>query len=599
MSSQQNFKQTIASLPEQPGVYKYFDSQNEILYVGKAKNLKKRVNSYFVKNHDYAKTRVLVSKIARIEYTIVDTEFDALMLENTLIKELQPRYNINLKDDKSYPLIKITKEPYPKIFPIRNPVKDGSEYFGPYANAKMMHTILDLAQKLYPTRNCNLKLNEQSIAAKNFKVCLEYQIGNCKGPCEGIQSEEDYMQSISHIKHILRGNLAEVRRHIKDKIQNAVEQLAFEEAQSYKEKLLLLESYQSKSTVVNIKIHNVDVFGILVSEQMAYVNYLRVANGMVIQSQNLVVKKKMTESDDEILLNAIAQMKNLHKLESEEFIVPFIPDIDSKIPFTVPVSGDKKKLLDLSMKNVFYLKQERQLSAEKLDPAIKVERILKTMQSDLRLTSIPKYIECFDNSNIQGAYPVAACVVFRNAKPSKSDYRHFNIKTVVGPDDFASMKEVLTRRYTRLINESKALPDLVVVDGGKGQLSSAVEAFKEIGIYGKVPVIGIAKRLEELYYPGDSLPLYLDKKSETLRVIQQMRDEAHRFGITHHRNRRSKGFAISSLTEIEGIGEKTTEALLKSFKSVKKIKEASVDELEEVIGKKMAVKVFEYFNGNT
>jgi len=591
-------KEIISNLPEQPGVYKYFDEKEEIIYVGKAKNLKKRVNSYFVKRHDNNKTNVLVSKIRNIQYTIVDTEFDALLLENTLIKELQPRYNINLKDDKSYPLIKITKEAFPKVYAVRNPVKDGSEYFGPYASGKMMHTILELTQKLYPTRNCNLNLNAKNIASGNFKVCLEYQIGNCKGPCQGFQTEESYKQTISNIKHILRGNLAEVKRHIKTQIEDAVSRLAFEEAQEYKEKLLSLESYQSKSTVVNNSINNVDVFGIVSSSSSAFINYLRVVDGMIIQSQNLEIKKKIDESDEEILLNAIAQFKNSNQWESKEFIVPIQLEIDSMIPMTVPTSGDRKKLLDLSMKNAFYLKQERQLAADKLDPTLKVDRLLTQMQKDLRLTTLPRHIECFDNSNIQGTNPVSACVVFKNGRPSKSDYRHFNIKTVEGPNDFASMIEVLTRRYTRLLQENSPLPDLVVVDGGKGQLSSAVEAFRAMGIYGKVPVIGIAKRLEELYYPNDSLPLYLDKKSETLKVIQQMRDEAHRFGITHHRNRRSKGFTITSLTEIDGVGEKTSQLLLSAFKSVKKIKEASEEDLTKIIGAKLANSVYLHFNEN-
>jgi excinuclease ABC subunit C len=590
-----NIKDLLARLPNQPGVYKYFDELNTIIYVGKAKNLKKRVTSYFVKVHDNRKTNMLVSRIRDIQFTIVDSEYEALLLENTLIKEFQPRYNINLKDDKSYPFIRITKEAFPKVYPMRNPVKDGSEYFGPYASKKMMQSILDLIQKLYPTRNCNLPLTPKNIAAGNFRVCLEYQIGNCKGPCQALQSQEDYLQSIANIRHILRGNLAEVKRHIRYKIDESVKVLAFEEAQDLKEKLDSLEMFQNKSTVVNTKINNTDVFGFAGTETTAFINYLRVANGMIIQSQNLEIKKKNDETDEEILLNAIAQFKNTNQGESEEFIVPFKVDLETGFPITVPVMGDKKKLLELSLKNAFYLKQERQLSAEKLDPDLKVDRVLSTMQKDLRLTTLPRHIECFDNSNIQGTNPVSACVVFRNAKPSKSDYRHFNIRTVVGPDDFASMREVITRRYSRMLAENTQLPDLIVVDGGKGQLSSAVDALRELGIYGQVPVIGIAKRLEELYYPGDPLPLYLDKKSETLKVIQQMRDEAHRFGITHHRNRRSKGFAISSLTEIEGVGEKTTDLLLKHFKSVKKIREASEEQLKELIGPKLAATVYHYF----
>lgn len=598
MSRQDNLKSIIASLPELPGVYKYFDESNTIIYVGKAKNLKKRVGSYFVKKHDSRKTNLLVSKIRDIQYTVVDSEYDALLLENTLIKENQPRYNINLKDDKSYPVIRITKEHFPKVFPMRNPIKDGSEYFGPYANGKMMNTILELVRKLYPTRNCNLNLTPKNIAAGNFKVCLEYQIGNCKGPCQAFQSEEDYNQTIANIRHILKGNLGEVRRHLKSCIDEAVSRLAFEEAQDFKEKLSSLESYQSRSTVVNTKINQVDVFGIVSSANSAFVNYLRVVDGMIIHSQNLEIKKSIDESDQELLLNAIAQFKNENNWDNLEFIVPFELDFDTNIQITVPVSGDKKKLLDLSMKNAFYLKQERQLAAEKLDPALKVDRLLSVMQKDLRLNQLPRHIECFDNSNIQGTFPVSACVVFKNGKPSKADYRHFNVKTVEGPNDFATMYEVITRRYSRMLVENTALPDLIVVDGGKGQLSSAVDALKSLGIYGKVPIIGIAKRLEELYYPNDPLPLYLDKKSETLKVIQQMRDEAHRFGITHHRNRRSKGFAISALTDIDGVGDKTADALLKHFKSVKKIKEATIADLQTVVGSKLAEIIHQSFNAS-
>lgn len=596
MSEKENIRSIISNLPELPGVYKYFDENNEIIYVGKAKNIKKRVNSYFVKRHDNNKTNVLVSKIRNIQYTIVDSEFDALLLENTLIKENQPRYNINLKDDKSYPLIRITKEHFPKVYPLRNTVRDGSEYFGPYANGKMMNTVLELVRKLYPTRNCNLNLSPKNIAAGNFKVCLEYQIGNCKGPCQGFQSEEDYNQTIANIKHILKGNLGEVRRHLKASIDEAVGRLAFEEAQLYKEKLDSLESYQSKSTVVNTKIHNVDVFGIVSSNTSAFVNYLRVVNGMIIHSQNLELKKRIDESDSDLLLAAIAQFKNETHWENIEFIVPFELDIETEIQITVPIAGDRKKLLDLSMKNAFYLKQERQLAAEKLDPGLKVDRLLSVMQKDLRLNHLPRHIECFDNSNIQGTNPVSACVVFKNGKPSKNDYRHFNVKTVEGPNDFATMHEVITRRYSRMLSENTPLPDLIVVDGGKGQLSSSVDALKELGIYGKVPIIGIAKRLEELYYPNDPLPLYLDKKSETLIIIQQMRDEAHRFGITHHRNRRSKGFAVSTITDIEGVGEKTAALLLKHFKSVKKLKDASLEELNQVLGPKLAKHIHDHFN---
>jgi len=588
-------KNILNNLPEQPGVYKYFDDAETIIYVGKAKNLKKRVNSYFTKNHDNRKTAILVSKIKQIQYTVVDTEYDALLLENSLIKQFQPKYNISLKDDKSYPLIKITKERFPKIFPIRNPIKDGSEYFGPYSNVKLMHLILDLAKKLYPTRNCNYDLSIKNIENHKFRVCLEYQIGNCKGACENHESETDYNQSISNIKNILRGNLSEVKQHLKSKLLDAVEKLEFEEAQIYKEKLDSLEKYQAKSTIVNNKINNVDVFGLISSPQAAYINYLRVANGMIIQTHNFEYKKKIEETDEDLILSAIAEVKNTYLGESAEIIVPFIIDLDSNLQITVPTMGDKKKLLDLSMKNALYLKMEKQQAADKVDPTQKVDRILQTMMSDLRLTTPPQHIECFDNSNIQGTNPVSACVVFKDAKPSKQDYRHFNVKTVIGPDDFATMYEVITRRYSRLLSENTPLPNLIVVDGGKGQLSSAVKALKAMGIYGKVPIIGIAKRLEELFYPEDPIPLYIDKKSETLKVIQQMRDEAHRFGITHHRNRRSKNFIVTSLEDIEGVGSKTAHLLLGHFKSVKKIKEASIEDLKQVVSEKMGLTIIKYF----
>lgn len=590
-----HLKNAISLLPNQPGVYKYRDESNTIIYVGKAKNLKKRVGSYFNKEHDNRKTNVLVSKIKEIEYTVVDSEYDALLLENLLIKEHQPRYNINLKDDKSYPYIKITKDAYPKVSVVRNPVKDGSEYIGPYANIKMMQTVLDLALKIYPIRNCNLALTEKNIADGKFNVCLEYQIGNCKGPCKGFQSKNEYQQSIDQIKNILKGQLSVVKKQLKAKIDEAAKLLAFEEAHQYKIQLDWLENYQSKSTIVSHTINNVDVFAIASNEYSAWINYLRVKDGMIIQSQNIEIKRKNNETDHDLLLSAIAQFKNNNPTENEEFIVPFKLNLETAFTITVPLAGDKKKLLDLSFKNAMMLKQERQLSAEKLDPDLRIDRVLNTMKNDLRLKTLPKHIECFDNSNIQGAFPVSACVVFKNAKPSKSDYRHFNIKTVEGPNDFASMQEVLLRRYKRLMEENSPLPDLIIVDGGKGQLSSAVETLKKLNIYHQVAVIGIAKKLEEIYYPGDSVPMYLDKKSETLKIIQQMRDEAHRFGITHHRNRRSKNFTVSELTQIEGIGSKTSELLLKHYKSIKKIREASLDDLSSLVGKKTASLIFNYF----
>ena len=554
------------------------------------------MNSYFTKVHDNRKTAVLVSKIRDIQYTVVDSEYDALLLENSLIKEFLPKYNISLKDDKSYPLIKISKERFSKVYAMRNPVKDGSEYFGPYSSGKLMYLVLDFAKKLYPTRNCNYDLSEKNISQKKVKLCLEYQIGNCKGPCQGLQSLENYNVTIANIKHILRGNLSEAKKHFKQQMTEAVEQLHFEEAQIYKEKLDLLEKYQAKSTIVNNKISNVDVYGIVSTPTAAYINYLRVVNGMIIQTHNLEYKKKIDESDEELLLQAIAEIRNTQFTDTEELILPFEPSTELAFNITIPVNGDKKKLLDLSMKNALYLKHEKQQAADKLDPGLKTDRILTTMMTDLRLTTLPKHIECFDNSNIQGTNPVSACVVFKDAKPSKSDYRHFNVKTVIGPDDFATMTEVVTRRYSRLINEQQALPDLIIVDGGKGQLSAAIDALRNLRIYGKVPIIGIAKRLEELYYPNDPLPLYLDKKSETLRIIQQMRDEAHRFGIKHHRNRRSKNFTVTSLEEIDGIGSVTARALLSHFKSVKKIKAADKATLMNVVSEKTANAILEHFS---
>ena len=586
----------LALLPEEPGVYKYFDSDGKILYIGKAKNLKKRVSSYFTKNHyENRKTKVLVSKVHDLNVTVVPSELDALLLENSLIKEFQPRYNINLKDDKSFPLIKITNERFPKIFPMRNPVKDGSEYFGPYASVKMMHIVLDLCKSLYPIRNCNLDLSQKKIEEGRYKVCLEYQIGNCRGPCEGLETEEEYMQSIQHIRHILRGNLKEVKDHLKEGMETAASQWKYEEAEKYKKRLDLLEKYQNRSTVVSSRVNNVDVINLYETDRYAYVNYMRIAGGIVVQSRNLEIKKRMNEDTERILELAYAELSGLTG-DAEEVILPIRLDWLENVK--VPRSGDKKKLLDLSRRNAMLYGREKTKQYEKLNPDLKTDRILKTIQSDLRLKDPPKHMECFDNSNLQGNYPVAACVVFKNAKPSKRDYRHFNIKTVEGPDDFASMKEVVGRRYGRMLKEGESLPQLIVVDGGKGQLSSACEALKELGIYGQVAIIGIAKRLEEIFYPEDPLPLYIDKKSETLKVIQRMRDEAHRFGITHHRNKRSKGTLVSKLTEIPGIGNETAAELLRQFRSVSKIKKSSAQELAAVVGPSKAKKIIAHFHGD-
>lgn len=590
----------ILGLPEKPGVYKYFDKEGVIIYVGKAKNLKRRVSSYFTKNHDDFKTTILVRKIVALEYTVVDTEMDALLLENSLIKEFQPKYNINLKDDKSYPYIKITKERYPKVFPIRNLVKDGSEYFGPYASIRIMHTVLDLCQKLYPTRNCNLKMTPTGIDEGKYQVCLEFHIGNCKGPCVGNQSELAYQESIQHIRHILKGHLGEVKTHLKDLMHESAENLRFEEAQQYKDKLDLLQKYQSKSTVVSPTVGDVEVYSISSTDKLAFVNFLRVSQGIIVISRNIEVRKKIDEPEEEILVHVIGEMRNHYGDECREMITAIAIDWpDDKVILTHPKVGDKRKLLDLSIKNAMLYRQEKLQQYEKLNPQIRVDRLMEQMKNDLRLTEYPVHIECFDNSNFQGAYPVSACVVFKDGKPSKNDYRHFNVKTVDGPNDFATMKEAILRRYGRLLSENQPLPQLVVVDGGKGQLSSAVEALQELGIYGKLAIIGIAKRLEELYYPNDPLPLYIDKKSETLKVIQHMRDEAHRFGITHHRQRRDKGTLKTALTEIPGIGPAKAKLLLKEFKSVTRVKAASVDTLTPIVGKAAADIIVQFYQGDT
>ena len=583
-------------LPNAPGVYKYFDKNGGLLYIGKAKDLSKRVSSYFNKNHyENRKTKVLVSKIWDVNVTVVPTEMDALLLENSLIKEFQPKYNINLKDDKSFPLIKITKERFPKVFPTRNPIKDGSKYYGPYANVRLMKIVLELCKKIYPTRNCTYNLSEKNIAAKKFKVCLEYQIGNCKGACEGLESEEEYQESIQGIKNILRGNLKEVKDHLKHKMERAAADWQYEEAAKYKAKLEVVEKYQTRSTVVNPRINDVDILNIAQNERYAYINYLRISGGIIIQSRNLEMKKRLDESTEELLEIAYGEVQKLNEdAETEEIIAPIKMPLEGN--FIVPLNGDKKKLLQLSYRNAQLYMQEKTNQYEKLDPELKVERLLTKIKTDLRLKDLPVHMECFDNSNIQGAFPVSACVVFKNGKPSKKDYRHFNIKTVEGPDDFASMYEALTRRYSRMIEEKQPFPQLIVIDGGKGQLSSSVKALKDLGIYGQIAIVGIAKRLEEIYYPGDSMPLYIDKKSESLRVIQHMRDEAHRFGITHHRNRRSKGTIVSKLTEINGIGDETAAELLRVFKSVARIKKTSVDDLASVIGPAKATLVANYFD---
>jgi excinuclease ABC subunit C len=593
-----DYKTALNDIPHRPGVYQYWDAEGTLIYIGKAKDLRNRVGSYFNSDNQLnGKTKVLVSKIRKITFTIVDTEIDAWLLENSLIKRHQPRYNIMLKDDKTYPWIIIKKEEFPRIYWTRNMVKDGSTYFGPYASVGMMHTILDLIKETYPLRTCNLPLTIPNIEEGKFKVCLEYQIGNCKGPCQAYQSPEDYNKNIEEIKEILNGKIGNVIRDVKQIIKNAVESLNFEYAHQYQKKLLVLEKYQSKSTVVNSSITNIDVVSIASDERFAFVNYLKIMNGSIIQAQTIEIKKRLDESDEELLTLAITEFRTKFNSTSKEIIVPFdIAISDPGLRFTVPKLGEKKSLLELSQKNVMFFKREKMNQHEKLNPDLRSERILAQMQKDLRLTQQPRHIECFDNSNFQGKYPVSAIVVFKDAKPSKKDYRHFNVKTVEGPNDFATMEEAVYRRYKRQLEEEQPLPQLIIIDGGKGQLSSAMISLKKLGIEHQVTVIGIAKRLEELYYPGDSFPLYLDKKSETLKVIQQLRDEAHRFGITFHRKKRDQGTLKTELEMVAGIGKTTADKLLRHFKSVKKIREATEDELSAVLNKTQVKTLIEYFN---
>ncbi|MDE0770839.1 MAG: excinuclease ABC subunit UvrC [Salibacteraceae bacterium] len=578
-------KQILTTLPKSPGIYQYFDKEGVILYVGKAKILKNRVNSYFTSKHeDSPKTRILVSKISDIKFIIADSEYDALILENTLIKKYKPRYNVLLRDDKTYPWICIKNERFPRVFYTRKLIKDGSEYYGPYTSFRTMRIVLEFANKLYKLRTCNFNLSEENIEAKKFRVCLEYHIKNCEGPCEELQTDEDYQKGIAHIRKILKGSIIDVIRDLKLTMQASAEVLKFEEAQDAKEQIKLLEDYQMRSTVVHPSINNVDVFSILSDDKFAYVNFMKMANGAIIQAHTVEVKKKLEETEEDILSSVIFEIRNRFNSTSKEVFtsIPMALEIP-EIKLHNPIRGDKKQLIDMSLRNVKYFMRDRQLQQEKVDPDRHKNRILGTIQKDLRMKVLPTHIECFDNSNIQGAFPVAACVVFKDAKPAKKDYRHFNIKTVVGPDDFASMKEVVYRRYKRLLEEKQPLPQLVIVDGGKGQLSSAVESLQKLDLMGKIVIVGIAKRLEEIFFPGDPYPLYIDKRSESLKLMQHLRNEAHRFGITHHRNQRSKGTIKSGLTEIEGIGSITQEKLLKKFRSFKRIKEASDEQLKEVL----------------
>jgi excinuclease ABC subunit C len=588
----------IQTLPDGPGVYQYYDKDGKILYVGKAKNLKKRVSSYFNKVHDTAKTNVLVKKIVTIKHIVVPTETDALLLENNLIKTLQPRYNVLLRDDKSYPWICIKKEPFSRIFPTRRMVKDGSEYFGPYTSFKTVSTILELIKELYPLRTCNYDLSKSNIENGKFKVCLEYHIGNCKGPCEGFETLENYQKQVDAIREILKGNFKESMKDFKKLMTDLASKMHFEEAQKIKEKIEILENYQSRSTIINPKITNIDVFSIVSDESAAFVNFLQIAHGSIIRSHTMEIKKKLDETDEELLELAIIELRERFHLLSREIIVPFTVEVGENIKVTVPQLGDKKQILDLSVRNAKFYRIEQLKQLQIVDPDRHANRIMAQMQKDLRLPVEPRHIECFDNSNIQGTNPVAACVVFKDGKPSKKDYRHFNIKTVEGPDDFASMTEVVYRRYKRLLDENEPLPQLIIIDGGKGQLSSALKSIDDLGLRGKITIIGIAKRLEELFYPGDSIPLYLDKKSETLKVIQQLRNEAHRFGITHHRDKRSKTALNSSIESIPGIGEKTMLTLIQHFKSVKRLKLATEKEISDVIGISKAKKISDFYKTN-
>jgi excinuclease ABC subunit C len=589
-------KLQLQLLPQEPGVYQYYDKEDKILYVGKAKNLKKRVSSYFTKNHDNAKTGVLVKKIVSIKHIVVATETDALLLENNLIKKYQPRYNVLLKDGKTYPWICIKKEAFPRVFSTRRVIKDGSEYFGPYTSIKTVRTLLDLIKGLYPLRTCNYQLSYDNIKSGKFKVCLEYHLKNCKGPCEGLQTEEVYNKQIVAIREILKGNFKDSLGNFKKLMNSYAENLQFEDAQRIKEKVEVLENYQSKSTIVNPKISNVDVFSIVSDESYGYINFLQISYGSIIRSHTLELKKKLEETDKELLELGITEIRSRFHSESKELYVPFDLDLGEGLKLTIPKLGDKKHILDLSIRNAKYYRMERFKQVKITDPERHSNRMMEQMKKDLRLHEEPRHIECFDNSNIQGTHPVAACVVFKNGKPSKKDYRHFNIKTVEGPDDFASMEEVVYRRYKRLLDEDLPLPQLIIIDGGKGQLSSSLKSLDALGLRGKIAIIGIAKRLEELFYPEDKYPLYLDKKSETLKVIQHLRNEAHRFGIEHHRNRRSKTALQTELETINGVGEKTIVELMKAFKSVKRIKLASKEELQKVVGLSKAQKIHQEFH---
>jgi len=598
MQTEERIKQLVNDLPHQPGVYQYFDKSGTIIYIGKAKNLKKRVSSYFNKNQESAKTRILVRKIEDIKHIIVDTETDALLLENSLIKKYQPRYNVLLKDDKTYPWIAIKSERYPRVVYTRQMEKDGSTYFGPYTSTYLVKTLLAMIKKLYPLRTCHHVLSAENIAQGKFKECLDYHIGLCKAPCIGLHDEADYVRNIAQIKHILRGNLSVVKQELTALMRHEADELNFEMAQVYKEKIATIENYQSKSTVVSQTINNVDVFSVIEDDKYLYVNYFKIIDGAILQSYTMEAKKTIDEPVGDILIQAILFIRDKFNSLSKEIVVPFELEyaLDG-ILVTVPKQGDKKKLLDLSFKNLKYYQRDKLKQRENVDPEKYGNRKLIQMQTDLHLNEIPLHIEGFDNSNIQGTNPVASCVVFKNGKPSKRDYRHFKVKTVEGPDDFASMEEIVYRRYKRLMDEQQSLPQLIIIDGGKGQLGAALKSIKALDLYGKVGIIGIAKRLEEIYFPGDSVPLYLDKNSSTLKLIQQVRNESHRFGLLFHRQLRSNNFIQSELEQIEGVGEKSIEKLLNHFGSVEQVKKASLDDIQNCLGKeKLSLLVYQHFH---
>jgi excinuclease ABC subunit C len=596
MNIKENISTILSIIPETPGCYQYFDKKGTVIYIGKAKNLKRRVSSYFQKEHDTNKTRVLVKQICNIAYIVVDTEEDALLLENNLIKQYRPRYNVLLKDDKTYPYIVVKNEYFPRIFQTRNIIRDGSSYFGPYASGYTAKLMVQLIKAIYLTRTCKYPLTPETIKSGKYRLCLEFHIKRCKAPCVGRQDLEEYNRNIAEIKEILKGNSSKITRLLWEEMKRLSDEMRYEEAQLIKNKYELIENYRSKSTVVTPMLHNLDVFSFDENEQSAYINYMHIGNGAVVQVYTIEYKKRLDEEKEELLALGIVELRERFHSTAHEIIVPFLPDlISEKLLFVIPNKGDKKKLLDLSVQNVKQFKVDKLKQAEKFNPEQRTTRILKTIQNDLHMSVLPMHIECFDNSNIQGTNPVAACVVFKKAKPSKKDYRHFHVKTVVGPDDFASMIEIVTRRYTRLKEENEPLPQLIIIDGGKGQLSAAISVLQELDLLDKITIVGLAKRLEEIFFPGDPEPLVLDKNSETLKIIQHLRDEAHRFGITFHRNVRSKKQIISELDSIKGVGEKTKEILLKKYKSVKRLREASQTELAELIGERKSKILMEGF----